>query len=268
MMVNYSLHRLALQNQSSRDVVWCNSSDPEGWLGPWIFPLHAWTQWSSASKFEADQSLRTLRWKSVDSRDDCPHHHYRSLLLSTLSTLNSTLPHFNNNYFSHACSEEGSTPSVEFPLWISNSTINETQGEVSLASAYQNHGRYWYDMQNKINEQTRIKGGIYTTADYNTLFCFYPETYNCELWPYLQASKREILADYALPVAVISMSFLGSFVFRDVATDQFRYTDNYPLTRAPVEELPWMASLAALGMGFALSLLFFHGPEYFSCNGQ
>ncbi|GFU27596.1 sodium bicarbonate transporter-like protein 11 [Nephila pilipes] len=77
------------------------------------------------------------------------------------------------------------------------------------------------------------------------------------LLPYFQASKREILADYALPVAVISMSFLGSFVFRDVATDQFRYSDNHPLTRAPVEELPWTASIAALGMGFALSLLFF-----------
>lgn len=34
--------------------------------------------------------------------------------------------------------------------------------------------------------------------------------------PYLQASKREILADYALPCAVLLLSFVGSFVFRDI----------------------------------------------------
>ena len=34
--------------------------------------------------------------------------------------------------------------------------------------------------------------------------------------PYLNASKREILADYALPFAVIIMSFFGSYVFRGV----------------------------------------------------
>lgn len=34
--------------------------------------------------------------------------------------------------------------------------------------------------------------------------------------PYLQASKRELLADYALPCAVLLLSFIGSFVFRDI----------------------------------------------------
>lgn len=47
--------------------------------------------------------------------------------------------------------------------------------------------------------------------------------YNCNKKSHLQVSKREILADYALPVAVISMSFLGSFIFRDVETEQFIY---------------------------------------------
>lgn len=36
------------------------------------------------------------------------------------------------------------------------------------------------------------------------------------LRPYLNANKREALADYALPVAVIVLSFIGSYVFRDV----------------------------------------------------
>lgn len=43
--------------------------------------------------------------------------------------------------------------------------------------------------------------------------------YNFNKTPYLQASKREMLADYALPVAVIALSFLGAFVFREVESE-------------------------------------------------
>ena|SRR6218665_3389517 len=34
--------------------------------------------------------------------------------------------------------------------------------------------------------------------------------------PFLNASKRELLADCALPVSVLLMSFFGSFIFKDV----------------------------------------------------
>lgn len=34
--------------------------------------------------------------------------------------------------------------------------------------------------------------------------------------PYLTVGKREALADYALPVAVLVMSFTGSYCFRDI----------------------------------------------------
>lgn len=46
--------------------------------------------------------------------------------------------------------------------------------------------------------------------------------YNFNKTPYLQASKREMLADYALPVAVIALSFLGAFVFREVESECLR----------------------------------------------
>ena len=45
--------------------------------------------------------------------------------------------------------------------------------------------------------------------------------YNFNQTPYLQASKREMMADYALPVAVITFSFIGSFLFSEVSLDQF-----------------------------------------------
>ena len=34
--------------------------------------------------------------------------------------------------------------------------------------------------------------------------------------PFLTTGKRELLADYALPAAVLIMSFFGSYVFREV----------------------------------------------------
>ena len=43
--------------------------------------------------------------------------------------------------------------------------------------------------------------------------------------PYLTAGKRELLADYSLPVAVIIMAFIGAFAFKDV--------DGEPCTFAP-----------------------------------
>ena len=42
--------------------------------------------------------------------------------------------------------------------------------------------------------------------------------------PFLTAGKREILADYALPAAVLIMSFFGSYVFREVKCTLKCYT--------------------------------------------
>ena len=42
---------------------------------------------------------------------------------------------------------------------------------------------------------------------------------------YSQANKRELLADYALPVAVLSFSFIGSVVFDKVSLEQFDATE-------------------------------------------
>jgi len=39
--------------------------------------------------------------------------------------------------------------------------------------------------------------------------------------PFLTAGKREMLADYSLPVAVLVMSFFGSYVFREVKSELF-----------------------------------------------
>lgn len=81
--------------------------------------------------------------------------------------------------------------------------------------------------------------------------------YNFNKTPYLQTYLRNLLSDYALPVAVVVFSFVGSFVFKDVETEQFRITDGYNFERAKVESLSVSGVFGAMGLGFALSLLFF-----------
>ncbi|XP_075678042.1 solute carrier family 4 member 11-like isoform X2 [Dermatophagoides pteronyssinus] len=81
--------------------------------------------------------------------------------------------------------------------------------------------------------------------------------FNFNKTPYLQASKRELLADYALPCSVIILSFIGSFVFRDIPVEHFRYDEELQFKRARLEDLPWTAFGACMGLGFSLSLLFF-----------
>ncbi|XP_045159936.2 solute carrier family 4 member 11-like isoform X2 [Mercenaria mercenaria] len=82
--------------------------------------------------------------------------------------------------------------------------------------------------------------------------------FNFTKTPFLTAGKRELLADYALPAAVLIMSFFGSYVFRAVALKPFKYVAETTLFNlAPLHTLPWPAVIAAAGLGFSLSLLFF-----------
>ncbi|KAK4329121.1 hypothetical protein Pmani_000532 [Petrolisthes manimaculis] len=86
--------------------------------------------------------------------------------------------------------------------------------------------------------------------------------YNFNKTPYLNANKREALADYALPVAVIVLSFIGSYMFRDVKLrndmEHFRYDTSYDIFKLPpLETLPIPAVFATMGLGFSLSMLFF-----------
>ncbi|XP_070563551.1 solute carrier family 4 member 11-like isoform X2 [Ptychodera flava] len=75
--------------------------------------------------------------------------------------------------------------------------------------------------------------------------------------PFLDANKREMLADYALPVAVITMSFIGSFIFKSIQLHQFDYSEGNLLVAAPLDKLSASAIAGCAAIGFPLSLLFF-----------
>jgi len=75
--------------------------------------------------------------------------------------------------------------------------------------------------------------------------------------PYMSSRGRELLSDYALPVAVIVFSIIGSVVFNRVALDPFKFEGKFNITLVPFEELTVGAVLFAALLGFSLSILFF-----------
>lgn len=81
--------------------------------------------------------------------------------------------------------------------------------------------------------------------------------YNFRKSPFLDASKREALADYALVVAVLVMSFIASYFVREIESYKFQASSSFSFVTAPFHKLTWGAVFAGMGLGFSLSLLFF-----------
>ncbi|XP_052793413.1 solute carrier family 4 member 11-like isoform X2 [Mya arenaria] len=83
--------------------------------------------------------------------------------------------------------------------------------------------------------------------------------FNFNKTPYLNPGKRELLADYALPVSVICMSLIGVFAFKDVNIGKSFGGDRGESIFSFVDfsSLSVGAVFGAMGLGFCLSLLFF-----------
>ncbi|CAH1244101.1 SLC4A11 [Branchiostoma lanceolatum] len=81
--------------------------------------------------------------------------------------------------------------------------------------------------------------------------------YNCTKSPYLTEGKRELLADYALPIAVVFNGFMGSYAFRAVQLERFQVQERPMFQMVALDSLHPTAMVVALGLGFCLSLLFF-----------
>ncbi|KAM7443526.1 hypothetical protein ABFA07_007740 [Porites harrisoni] len=81
--------------------------------------------------------------------------------------------------------------------------------------------------------------------------------YNFRKSPFLDAGKREALADYALVVAVLVMSLIASYFVQDIENYKFQTSNSFAFAPAPLHKLTWGAVFAGMGLGFSLSLLFF-----------
>uniref|UniRef100_A0A183BIZ4 HCO3_cotransp domain-containing protein n=2 Tax=Globodera pallida TaxID=36090 RepID=A0A183BIZ4_GLOPA len=96
--------------------------------------------------------------------------------------------------------------------------------------------------------------------------------YNFRKTPYLTRSRREWLADYALPASVLIMSFIGAYSFSEIDKDMFKMRPDVPLFRIPeFWRLSWQAILVCFLLGFFLSFLFYMDQNICSAivnNGQ
>ncbi|XP_013791827.2 sodium bicarbonate transporter-like protein 11, partial [Limulus polyphemus] len=144
---------------------------------------------------------------------------------------------FQKYYYAPACVEQ-ETFFSQLSDWLDNSTNNNSQSLIALPDCKR---------ENSLLFLLLMFGTVWLAVS----------LYNFNKTPYLQASKREMLADYALPVAVITLSFIGSFVFQDIQTEHFHFSTSISFSRGRFEELSWTAVVASMGLGFALSLLFF-----------
>ena len=75
--------------------------------------------------------------------------------------------------------------------------------------------------------------------------------------PYLSPRKRELLSDYALPVAVVVFSIIGSGIFWDIPLKPFNFKGEFILSPVAFSELSVGAVFFAALLGFSLSILFF-----------
>jgi len=78
--------------------------------------------------------------------------------------------------------------------------------------------------------------------------------------PYLSARKREIIKDYALAIAVLIFSFIGSYLFAEVRLDVFEFGSFNGLSLI-LQWSPQLMKAHVLGttaaLGFALAVLFY-----------
>ncbi|XP_063691988.1 solute carrier family 4 member 11-like isoform X3 [Bolinopsis microptera] len=83
------------------------------------------------------------------------------------------------------------------------------------------------------------------------------EIYNFRYSPYLTAAKRTLLADYALPVAVLLMAFAGSWLFRRVEMGTFDDKNPTSFQYTAWGEVSVGMVLGSMGLGSLQSLLIF-----------
>ena len=84
------------------------------------------------------------------------------------------------------------------------------------------------------------------------------QIFNFKNSPYLTAGKRLLVADYALVVAVAAGAFVGSYCFQNIELTKFVVNEDKPLFQiVDFRRPPAMSVLAAIGLGFVVSFLFF-----------
>ena len=127
---------------------------------------------------------------------------------------------------------------------------------------------YCFDPEEVLNVTKRAAENIETSCDPTRpiltllLICLTVyvgvQIFNFKNSPYLTAGKRLLVADYALVVAVAAGAFVGSYCFQNIELTKFVVNEDKPLFQiVDFRRPPAMSVLAAIGLGFVVSFLFF-----------
>uniref|UniRef100_A0A9J7X7L3 Solute carrier family 4 member 11 n=1 Tax=Cyprinus carpio carpio TaxID=630221 RepID=A0A9J7X7L3_CYPCA len=87
--------------------------------------------------------------------------------------------------------------------------------------------------------------------------CFDTPIFHFPGSPFLHVKMREILSDCALPISVLVFSYVGSYVFNDIALPMFNFHEGPVFQIAPLDKLSGASVLSAMGLGFLLFILIF-----------
>ncbi|KAK3091729.1 hypothetical protein FSP39_022216 [Pinctada imbricata] len=164
-----------------------------------------------------------------------------------------TIKDFNKNYHTSACDSTNTVTETD------SSPSNMTTVSVTMAATTVNASNVTMTTApvTMMEECLRESSILFLLLMLGTVWLGIT-LYNFTKTPFLNAGKREVLADYALPVAVLIMAFFGSFVFKDIKMKPFKYEEKETMfSIAPIHLLSPGAIFAAAGLGFSLSLLFF-----------
>ncbi|KAK3799451.1 hypothetical protein RRG08_009992 [Elysia crispata] len=219
-----------------------------------LFGVSRLMKWSSRSTEEIFSLFITFAF-SADAIKDC-------------------LKDFNTNYHTEAChsdhsfnastttSSSNSTPTTTISTVLSSTlpigaAYNIANGLLNSSTLDTSTSALPITDKNGLQECMRENSILFLLLMLGTVWAGLT-LFNFTKTPFLTAGKREILADYALPLSVLLVSFFGSYVFRDVKLKPFEYDPNEAMFEvAPMTSLPAGAVIAAAGLGFSLSLLFF-----------
>uniref|UniRef100_A0A673LT14 Bicarbonate transporter-like transmembrane domain-containing protein n=1 Tax=Sinocyclocheilus rhinocerous TaxID=307959 RepID=A0A673LT14_9TELE len=103
---------------------------------------------------------------------------------------------------------------------------------------------------------TRARPLLFLLLMLGTLWVGYT-LYQFRRSPFLHVKMREILSDCALPISVLVFSYVGSYVFNDIALPVFNFHEGPVFQIAPLDKLSGASVLSAMGLGFLLFLLIF-----------
>lgn len=169
---------------------------------------------------------------------------------------------FRSNYYSPACYRSNDTTDEDATSEFHGARNGSVDNESAIAM--EKVVSSYYELDSNMSASGVENGGeclrqnslLYLLLMLGTVWLSL-SLYNFTKTPFLNANKRALLADCALPVSVLMMSLFGSYLFQEVKLKQFELIEGDVFVPAPLHKLRWPAILGSMGLGFSLSLLFF-----------